>query len=243
MSLIKTSNRLFIDNDVKGYMNSLKRFNPLRKEEERKLMHDYKTNNSISSRNKLITSNLKYACKLANQYRNYGVPLSYLISEANNALIYAIEKFDEKNDVKLISYAKWWIIQRIKSCISGDKIIEEELPNEFCENNYDYNDENKNDDYCDLGVFIDKEDGDNTFGYDIKTIINSLIEVLNVRENDIIKMRFGIEPYEKEYTLEEIANKYGKSKERIRQILDDVMTKLRSEVMIRNIDENIIYKF
>ena len=58
-------------------------------------------NGNLSSRNKLINSNLKYACSLANSYRGRGVDFSELISEANSGLIESIDRFDTKQNVKL----------------------------------------------------------------------------------------------------------------------------------------------
>jgi RNA polymerase sigma-32 factor len=101
---------LDIDECVENYFKNLKQFKPLKKEEERKLIEAYKLRNDISARNKLIEHNLRYACQLANGYRNKGLSFGDLISEANNGLIDAIEKYDVNQDVKLISYSKWWII-------------------------------------------------------------------------------------------------------------------------------------
>ena len=61
---------LDIDECIENYFKNLKKFKPLKKEEERKLIEAYKLRNDISARNKLIEHNLKYACQLANTYRN-----------------------------------------------------------------------------------------------------------------------------------------------------------------------------
>ena len=102
-----------IDACAKSYMKDLKNFKPLNKDDEHSLIKSYKKNHDLDARNKLITSNLKYTCKIANKFRNRGIPFSYLISEANDALMYAIDKFDESKDVKIMSYARWWINQHL----------------------------------------------------------------------------------------------------------------------------------
>jgi RNA polymerase primary sigma factor len=68
--------------------------------------------------NRLIQSNLKFVVKIASRYQNRGLSLSELISEGNIGLIKAIEKFDPEKDIKLISYAIWWIKQRIMLAVS-----------------------------------------------------------------------------------------------------------------------------
>jgi RNA polymerase primary sigma factor len=72
----------------------------------------------VEAMNRLIQANLKFVVKIAARYQNRGLSLSELISEGNIGLIKAIEKFDPDKDVKLISYAIWWIKQRITLAVS-----------------------------------------------------------------------------------------------------------------------------
>ena len=79
-------------NDIKNstflsnYYETLKNFPPLTKEEERVLLKRYKEDNDISARQKLITSNLRYALKYVINYNNKkNVPLEDLI-----AVLYAV---------------------------------------------------------------------------------------------------------------------------------------------------------
>lgn len=59
----------------------------------------------------------------------------------------------------------------------------------------------------------------------IKKEIRSSLGLLNERERDILKMRFGID-YKDDHKLDQIATKYGLSRERIRQIESEALTKL-----------------
>ena len=59
-----------------------------------------------------------------------------------------------------------------------------------------------------------------SFGY---SRIIELLNFLNEKEKDIIKMNYGIFPYEKEFKLKEIGEKYKIRIEKVRQII------LRSE--------------
>ena len=121
--------KLEIDSAVKQYFDSLAHYKTLTKEEEHELLVEYRQHNNLNARNKLITCNLRYACKLANAYRNRGVSYSELISEANDGLLEAIDKFDLKQDVKLISYSKWWIMQRMQNAIiKKNRMPASELP-------------------------------------------------------------------------------------------------------------------
>lgn len=219
---------LDIDECVENYFKNLKQFKPLKKEEERKLIEAYKLRNDISARNKLIEHNLKYACQLANTYRNKGLSFSDLISEANNGLIDAIEKYDIKQDVKLISYSKWWIIQRMQAALEREnKLPRETLEIESSEETF-YNDEMYDENSC-----LEYEDND--FDYNEimnnKYLIERITSQISDRERDIVYRYYGINLNER-YTLEEIGKEYKLTKERVRQIIDKAMTKMRSEALL-----------
>ena len=75
--------------------------------------------------------------------------------------------------------------------------------------------------------------------YNVKRELNSLLSTLSVREREIIELYFGIGTGEKGVTLEVIGNKYGLTKERIRQIKESAIRKLRydSEALFRVLNE------
>ena len=58
-----------------------------------------------------------------------------------------------------------------------------------------------------------------------KTLDNAL-KRLHTREELLIRMRYGIQPYDKSHTLIEIAEKHHLSKERVRQITDRALWRL-----------------
>lgn len=75
------------------------------------------------------------------------------------------------------------------------------------------------DKYIDQDLSIDKEK--------IKRLINDSLILLSPKELDIIKMRFGLF-YENSHTLAEIGEKYGVTRERIRQIEEAALKKIES---------------
>jgi RNA polymerase sigma-32 factor len=65
----------------------------------------------------LVTSNLRFVVRVAREYRGYGLRLADLIQEGNLGLMRAVEKFDPEREIRLISYAVWWIRAYIQNYI------------------------------------------------------------------------------------------------------------------------------
>ena len=103
---------VFEDKALQKYLNEIADIQTLSREEEHELAVRAKAGDDAAVE-KLIQSNLKFVVKIASHYQNRGLTLSELISEGNMGLIKAIEKFDPDKGIKLISYAVWWIKQRI----------------------------------------------------------------------------------------------------------------------------------
>uniref|UniRef100_UPI0028D886E3 sigma factor-like helix-turn-helix DNA-binding protein n=1 Tax=Hoylesella marshii TaxID=189722 RepID=UPI0028D886E3 len=61
--------------------------------------------------------------------------------------------------------------------------------------------------------------------------INRTLRVLNERERNIVEAFFGINQGEK--TLEEIGNKFGLTRERVRQIKEKAIRRLRQNTKSR----------
>jgi RNA polymerase primary sigma factor len=91
-----------------------------------------------------------------------------------------------------------------------------------------YNDEIYEENSC-----LDYEDND--FDYNEimnnKYLIERITSQISDRERDIVYRYYGINQNER-YTLEDIGKVYGLTRERVRQIVDKAMTKMRSEALL-----------
>ncbi len=85
--------------------------------------------------------------------------------------------------------------------------------------------------------FIEKEDA-NLDKNEIKDITMILLDCLTKREKTVVIAYFGLENTD-ELTLEEIGNKLGITKERVRQVLAKSLKKLRAEVLNKSIKTDI----
>ncbi len=114
----KTNLPAVIDgNGMVAYFEKIKKFPVLSDEEEQNLLIEFKQKGDLSAAQKLITSHLRLAAKIAMTYRRYGLPLADLISEANIGLMQAVKKFDINKKVRLSTYAIWWIRAAINDFI------------------------------------------------------------------------------------------------------------------------------
>ncbi len=97
------------DSGLVSYLEQIKKFPVLTPEEESALVNDFVKNGNLESAQKLITSHLRLAAKIALTYKKYGLPMQDMISEANLGLMQAVKKFDPNKKVRLATYAIWWI--------------------------------------------------------------------------------------------------------------------------------------
>lgn len=92
-----------------SYLEKIKKFPILSEDEENKLVRDFQSTGSLDAAQRLVTSHLRLAAKIALTYRCYGLPMADIISEANIGLMQAVKKFDLSKNVRLATYAIWWI--------------------------------------------------------------------------------------------------------------------------------------
>lgn len=100
---------LIDESGLHAYLEQIKKFPVLSEDEEQNLIFDFQNNGNLEAAQKLITSHLRLAAKIALTYRRYGLPMQDIISEANLGLMQAVKKFDQEKKVRLATYAMWWI--------------------------------------------------------------------------------------------------------------------------------------
>lgn len=221
---------------VQLYYQDIKSFKPLTREREIELIVKAKSNDKEATE-QIVKSNLKFVVDVAKRYTGRGASMDDLISEGNIGLLQAIKKFDEKQNVKFISYAVWWIKQAMLSFIANAQAkanreyYGEEALNVSLENNTLY-DENYMDDVAKKDAIYDYENLDEK-KHELRDIVNALMIKLSKREKTILEYRFGING-RKELSLQEIGETMKLSKERVRQILVKTLRKLRTEVLMND---------
>ena len=99
------------------YLAEIGKFKMLNEEEERFHAEKFFEEKNLESAHTLITSNLRFVVKVANEYRHYGLKMLDLVQEGNIGLMMAVRKYNPYKGVRLISYAVWWIRAYIQNYI------------------------------------------------------------------------------------------------------------------------------
>jgi RNA polymerase sigma-32 factor len=108
---VATSNErgLVTADPVAMYMAEVRKYPLLSKEEERELAVKLYETGDQEAAEKLVTSNLRFVVKVAAEYAKFGAKLIDLVQEGNIGLMHAVKEFNPYKNVRLITYAVWWI--------------------------------------------------------------------------------------------------------------------------------------
>jgi len=98
------------------YLAEINRYSLLTVDEEQALARAF-LKGDLQAGHSLVTSNLRFVVKVAYEYRSYGIRMADLVQEGNIGLMKAVQKFDPDKNIRLISYAVWWIRAYIQNYI------------------------------------------------------------------------------------------------------------------------------
>jgi len=252
--MIESVNLPFVtkESNFATYARNISKFPVLSQKVESQLIYSWIKNKSLSAAHQLVASHLKLVVKIALKYRNYGLPLMDVISEGNIGLMKAVKKFRPEKGNRLSTYAMWWIKASIQNYIVkswsivkiGSGILQEKLfssvsknrnkGSSILENSYHTISLNEklgqeaDTEFIDIISDSTESHEENIANQQIKDyrmiLLDNAINALNKREQDIIKHR---KLSERPITLDVLSKKYSVSSERIRQIEESALKKIR----------------
>ena len=104
------------EDDVRQYLNEIRRYPRLTPEEERELARRCDQGDEDAIR-QMVNSNLRLVVSVAREYAGRGVALMELIQEGSIGLLVAARKFDYTRDYRFSTYATKWIRQGVTRCL------------------------------------------------------------------------------------------------------------------------------
>jgi RNA polymerase primary sigma factor len=245
--------------EISSYLKDIRKLTVMTPERERELAEKMlSSKTSIQEKEEikkeLLEGNLRFVITVSKQYQNQGLDFPDLVAEGNYGLLKAIENFDWSKKLRFISYAVWWVRQSILQSLNENartirlpvNVVQElqkakkelekanvELPEKFVNLPYTVNlDSPMNEDGDTLMDVIinpnaDSADSLMTTEVTLKDKLFDMLNVLDERERVIVEDYFGLSGSTR--TLEDIGNDFDLTKERVRQIKEKALRKLRNE--------------
>ncbi|CAN5428033.1 sigma-70 family RNA polymerase sigma factor [soil metagenome] len=164
----------------------------------------------------LISCNMRLVVAIAKRHSAQSDNFFELLSDGNMSLIRAVEKFDYSRGNKFSTYASWAIMKNFARSIPEEKKRRERYVT------------GSEDAFTGTPDMRTDEQEILTSVEQTKHRVNRLLEYLEPREQQIVRMRAGLDSYSEGMTLEEIGQQLGITKERVRQLNVRIMTKLRT---------------
>jgi RNA polymerase primary sigma factor len=245
--------------EIQFYLKDIRKIKVMTPERERELAKIIQNGNltkeqTESINKELLEGNLRFVITVAKQYQNQGLDISDLIAEGNMGLMKAINNFDWSKNLRFISYAVWWVKQSILQSLN-DNSRTIRLPVNVVQDLHRAKREIENnggkldDRFSNLPSVIDLDMGINEEGDTLVDVIKNedadmpdaifssketlneqmmlLLKILDEREKMIVEDYYGLSGTPR--TLEDIGDDFSLTKERVRQIKEKAIRKLRNE--------------
>lgn len=245
--------------EISIYLKDIRKLRVMTPERERELAErmlskDLSEREKHEIQKEILEGNLRFVITVSKQYQNQGLELQDLIAEGNYGLLKAIENFDWSKKLRFISYAVWWVRQSILQSLNENartirlpvNVVQElhkarkeldqsgvELPEKFANLpsviNLDNPLNEDGDTLMDVLINPNAESADSGLSSEqtLKDKLISMLDSLDEREKVIIEDYFGLSGNTR--TLEDIGNDFDLTKERVRQIKEKALRKLRNE--------------
>ncbi len=167
-------------------------------------------------KNDIVQANLRLVVSIAKRHIRPNQDLFELVSDGNVSLMRAVDKFDYTRGFKFSTYASWAVIRNFARTIP-----EQHLHHERYQTGWEEVLET-----APLPAAPDGVESDQLAA--MRSTLERMLDCLDLRERTILRQRYGLEGRHGAQTLEQIGQRLGVSKERIRQLEVRAIAKLRA---------------
>lgn len=218
------------------YLDEIGRERLLSNEEEERLSARIQKGDERAL-NKLIEANLRFVVVIARQYQGRGLSMEDLVSEGNLGLMKAARKYDAGKGLRFVNYAVVFIRQQIEKALkmeSAEQRVESDKDGQTrsvdAPLGYKPN-------VSLLSVLVDANSpqaDERVYNSNIEAAVEYALRSLDERESRVVNAFFGIgQDY---LTMAEIAQDMGLKRERVRQIRNKAIRRLKKTFRRRMIE-------
>jgi RNA polymerase sigma factor (sigma-70 family) len=172
----------------------------------------------------LVNCNMRLVVSIAKRHAGQANNFFELLSDGNVSLLRAVEKFDFSRGNKFSTYASWAIMKNFARSIPEEQHRRERYVTGRQEV-FEAAQDTRSDEH---EIVASAEQASHK--------VNRLLEYLDPRERQIIRLRAGLDSGSEGMTLEKIGAQLGITKERVRQLNVRAMKKLRTLVEDQKMD-------
>ena len=218
------------DSGLNKYLDEIGRESLLSAEEESRLSVQIQQGNEHAL-TRLVEANLRFVVSIANQYKGRGLQMEDLVSEGNLGLMKAATKFDASRGTRFINYAVVHVRQQIERAL--DQQTEPPRKLKQMSTSVDAPLGHRTNMSL-LSVLINKDApmaDERVYSEAIEDAIEQALQTLDERESKVVNAFFGIN--QEHETMAEIAEDMDLKRERVRQIRDKAIRKLRKASNIK----------
>lgn len=220
------------------YLDEIGRRPLLRREREAELARRWREGGDRRALHALVEGNLRFVVACARRYRGLGVSTGDLVEEGNLGLLRAAERFDPDRGVRFVTYAAWFVRQAMLDAVARDGraappipdldrprgrarpagVVSLEAPPETGGSGASL---------AELVADPTAPGADRpSHRRERRRILETGLAFLPEREERVLRLFFGLDDGSPR-TLADIAREMGVSRERVRQVKDRALGRLR----------------
>ena len=215
------------DSILNKYLDEIGRETLLSEDEERQLSERIRRGDGRAL-NKLVEANLRFVVAIARQYQGRGLSMEDLVSEGNLGLMKAAGKYDASRGLRFVNYAVVFIRQQIERSLkieSAEQRVESRGDGQTRSVDAPLGTKTN---VSLLSVLVNADSpmaDERVYQANMLTAVEKALDSLNERESHVVNAYFGLG--QDNLTMAEIAVDMGLKRERVRQIRDKAVRKMR----------------